>query len=347
MPRRRPYSTGDSSVDAQLRELVSQCGDQDADLLLEMFTTVFRIGRDPITRGERKIMNSALKEMRYAFRVFAPYRHVRKASIFGSARVSREMPAYEMARRFSMEIADRGWMVVTGAGPGIMEAGHEGAGGDRSFGANILLPFEAKPNPVIAGDPKLINFKYFFTRKLIFMKESDAFVLLPGGFGTLDEAFELLTLVQTGKSDLNPIVMLDYPGGTYWKTFETYLTEQLLAHAYIDEFDLNLFRTVEDPVDAVQEIETFYRVYHSQRYVGDRLILRLNSLPDSRTLAALSEEFSDIMDGSIEVTEPAPVEIRDNDEPDRPRIAFRFDRMHVGRLRMLVDKLNQTSIDVD
>jgi hypothetical protein len=324
---------------------VSECGEQDVDLILEMFTTVFRIGRDPVTRLERKIMNSALKEMRYAFRVFAPYRHARKASIFGSARVSREMPAYEMAKRFSMEITERGWMVVTGAGPGIMEAGHEGAGGKRSFGVNILLPFEATPNPVIAGDPKLINFKYFFTRKLIFMKESDAFVLLPGGFGTLDEAFELLTLVQTGKSDLNPIVMLDHPGGSYWQTFEIYLREQLLAHGYIDEFDLSLFKRVEDPLDAVKEIETFYRVYHSQRYVGDRLILRLNTLPDRATLEAFSEEFSDIMEGRIEVAEPAPVELRDNDEPDRPRIAFKFDRMHVGRLRMLVDRLNQTSLD--
>lgn len=341
-PRRRPYSTGDPSMDSQLQELVTTSGAQDPELLLEMFTSVFRLGQDPFTRLERKIINSALKEMRYAFRVFAPYRNVRKASIFGSARVTRDMPSYEMARRFSETITELGWMVVTGAGPGIMEAGHEGAGGERSFGVNILLPFEAKPNPIIAGDPKLINFKYFFTRKLIFTYESDAFVLLPGGFGTLDEAFELLTLVQTGKSDLNPIVMLDHPGGSYWKTFDAYVREQILAYGYIDQADLSLYRRVEDPLEAAAEIENFYRVYHSQRYIGSQLVLRLNSMPDASTLEALSEEFADIMAGKIEPVEAAAVEIRDRDEPDRPRIAFEFDRAHVGRLRTLVDRLNET-----
>lgn len=341
-PRHRPYSTGDEAIDAQLEALAKQCGEQDADLLFEMLISVFRLGRDPVTRLERKIINSALKEMRYAFRVFTPYRHVRKVSIFGSARVMSDMPTYETARAFSHEITERGWMVVTGAGPGIMHAGQEGAGGERSFGVNIVLPFEAKPNPVIAGDPKLINFKYFFTRKLIFMKESDAFVLLPGGFGTLDEAFELLTLVQTGKSDLHPIVMLDYPDGTYWSAFDTYVREEVLAHGYIGEHDLSLYHTVEDPREAVREIESFYRVYHSQRYVGSRLILRLNSTPEPAALAELSEEFADIMEGSIETVGPAPVEVRDGDEVDRPRIALEFDRIHVGRLRQLIDRLNSS-----
>ena len=234
-------------------------------------------------------------------------------------------------------------MVVTGAGPGIMEAGHEGAGGDRSFGVNIMLPFEATANPIIAGDPKLINFKYFFTRKLMFIKESDAFVLLPGGFGTLDEAFELLTLIQTGKSDLHPIVMLDVPGGTYWKSFDRYIRDELLAHGYITESDLSLFRYTDNIDEAVEEIEGFYRVYHSQRYVNDRLVLRLNRKPTPEQIQELSEEFADILDGPIDPTEPSPGEIKDDDVVDLPRIALNFDRMHAGRLRTLVDRLNSLS----
>lgn len=339
---RRSYSTGDEQIDAQLRALVAQCGTVDSDLLFEMFASVFRLGRDPVSRLERKIINSALKEMRYAFRVFAPYRSVRKVSVFGSARVLRNSPAYGAAREFAANIAEEGWMVITGAGPGVMEAGNEGAGLEQSFGVNILLPFEIRPNPVIAGDPKLINFKYFFTRKLMFMKESDAFVLLPGGFGTLDEAFELLTLVQTGKSDLHPIVMLDSPGGTYWRTFDTYVREQILAHGYIDEIDAKLYRITDAPAEAVTEIQSFYRVYHSQRYVGSRLVLRLTSMPGEKLLDALSAEFADIVDGKIEAVDASPAEIRDEDEPDRPRIAFEFDRMHVGRLRILIDRLNES-----
>lgn len=338
---RRPYSTGDERIDAELRALVDQCGTADADLVFEMFASVFRLGRDPVSRLERKIINSAVKEMRYAFRVFAPYRAVRKASVFGSARVRRDSPAYASARDFAARIAARGWMVITGAGPGVMEAGHEGAGIKSSFGVNILLPFELQPNPVIAGDPKLINFKYFFTRKLIFMKESDGFVLLPGGFGTLDETFELLTLVQTGKSDLHPIVMLDSPGGTYWQTFDAYVREQVLAHGYIDETDTSIYRITDDPAEAVEEVEGFYRVYHSQRYIGGRLVLRLNSMPRRQLLDKLSGEFADIMDGKIEAVDASPAEIRDEDEPGRPRIAFEFDRSHIGRLRALIDRLNR------
>ena len=207
-------------LQALLHDYLGDLKGTDAELAEEIITTALKLGREQVSRLDRKIVNSALKEMRYAFRVFAPYKSVRKVSIFGSARTAKGDPAYEAARLFSREIAERGWMVITGAGPGIMEAGHEGAGGARSFGANIQLPFEAKPNPVIANDSKLINFKYFFTRKLTFMKEADAFVLLPGGFGTMDEAFELLTLVQTGKTDLHPIVMLDPPGGSYWTKWD-------------------------------------------------------------------------------------------------------------------------------
>jgi uncharacterized protein (TIGR00730 family) len=337
----KKYSTGDKQVDKRLRELVGDLSPGDAQLVFELMATALRLAKDPISRLDRKIANTALKEMRYAFSVFAPYRDVRKVTIFGSSRTKSTDPEYALARDFSKAIADKSWMVVTGAGPGIMEAGHEGAGGDRSFGVNILLPFEATANPVIAGDPKLINFKYFFTRKLMFIKESDAFVLLPGGFGTLDEAFELLTLIQTGKSDLHPIVMLDVPGGTYWQSFDRYIREELLAHGYISESDLALFKYTDNIEEAVGEIERFYRVYHSQRYVQDRLVLRLTMMPTAGQLAALSEEFSDILDGPIVPTGPSPAEIRDDDVIDLPRISLNFNRIHAGRLRILVDRLNQ------
>lgn len=340
-PTRRTYSTGDELVDERLRELVADLAPADAQLVFELMATALRLAKDPVSRLDRKIANTALKEMRYAFSVFAPYRTVRKVTIFGSSRTKSTDPEYIMAREFSRAIADREWMVVTGAGPGIMEAGHEGAGGNRSFGVNILLPFEAAANPVIAGDPKLINFKYFFTRKLMFIKESDAFVLLPGGFGTLDEAFELLTLIQTGKSDLHPIIMLDAQGGTYWKSFDRYIREELLANGYISESDLALFMYTDSIDAAVREIENFYRVYHSQRYVNDKLVLRLTMMPGDKDLERISEEFSDILDGPIQLTQPSPGEIRDEDFLELPRIALNFNRIHAGRLRILVNRLNQ------
>ena len=313
----------------------------DAELAKEIVITALKMGQEQVSRLDRKIVNNALKELRHAFRVFAAYKAVRKVSIFDSARIVVGDPAYEAAKEFSRQIAERGWMVITGAGPGIMEAGHEGAGGAKSFGVNIMLPFEAKPNPVIAEDQKLINFKYFFTRKLTFMKEADAFVLLPGGFGTMDEAFELLTLVQTGKSDLSPIVLLDPPGGDFWANFDDYLQKDLVARGYVGPDDLDLYRRVDDPAEAVSEIEQFYRVFHSQRIIGRKLILRVNVLPDDETLAKLSDEFSDILRKPIKVVPPSSSETRDQDVPDLPRIALAFDRQHVGRLRHLVDRLNE------
>lgn len=322
-------------------EFVGDFDPIDAQLVFEMMATAIRLARDPISRLDRKIANTALKEMRYAFSVFANYRKERKVTMFGSSRTAKGDPGYGLARDFSRKISERGWMVVTGAGPGIMEAGNEGAGGAQSFGVNILLPFEAKANPVIAGDPKLINFKYFFTRKLMFIKESDAFVLLPGGFGTLDEAFELLTLIQTGKSDLHPIVMLDVPGGTYWQFFDRYLREELVARGFINNSDLSLFMYTHEIEKAVAEIERFYRVYHSQRYVKDQLILRLTRAPSEGQLTMFSDEFADILKGPIRRTDPSPGEIRDDDFLDLPRIVLDFDRMHAGRLRQLVDRLNE------
>ena len=337
--------SGPAGVPPQLRDLLHEyLGDlkgADAVLAEEIVATALKLGREQVSRLDRKIVNSALKEMRHAFRVFAPYKGVRKVTVFGSARTSKGDPAYEAARLVSKQMADRGWMVITGAGPGIMEAGHEGAGGPLSFGVNIELPFEAKPNPIIANDSKLINFKYFFTRKLTFMKEADAFVLLPGGFGTMDEAFELLTLVQTGKTDLHPIVMLDPPGGTYWKQWDRYVRDELLSRGYISPDDLALYKCLDDIEQAVEEIESFHRVFHSQRMVGRRLVLRLTTMPPRDTLEGLSREFADILSEPIRPVKASKAEVNDEDVPDLPRIALAFDRQHVGRLRQLIDRLNE------
>ena len=330
-----------AEIEALVQSYVDDLPQADADLAREIVLTALKLAREQVSRLDRKIVNTALKEMRHAFRVFAPYKGIRKVTIFGSARTAKGDPAYRVTVDFSRAMAQREWMVITGAGPGIMEAGHEGAGDKLSFGVNIRLPFEAKPNPVIANDSKLINFKYFFTRKLTFMKEADAFVLVPGGFGTMDEAFELLTLVQTGKSDLHPIVLLDPPGGTYWKAFDEYLRNEMASRGYVDEADLSLYRIVDDVDEAVAEIERFYRVFHSQRMVGDKLVLRLEEMPDDDTLAALSEEFADILHRPIEKTTATSSERRDNDVPDLPRLSLAFDRQHVGRLRGLVDRLNE------
>ena len=341
--RRAPRPTGDPALDELLVKFVEELEPVDRRIALEAVATLLQLAHDEVSRLDRKIANTALKEMRNAFNVFAPFRDVRKVTIFGSARTQKDHAEYEAARVLAKEMASRGWMVVTGAGPGIMEAGHEGAEAERSIGVNIVLPFEAKPNPIIAADPKLINFKYFFTRKLMFIKESDAFVLLPGGFGTLDETFELLTLIQTGKSDLHPIVMLDAPGGDYWTTFEEFLRTGLLARGFIDETDFDLYHHTDSIDDCVREIENFYRVYHSERYVGGRLVLRLTVELDGATIAALNDEFADFLVEPIEKTTASRDEIRDDDVPHLPRIKLLFDRTRTGRLRMLIDRINEVA----
>jgi uncharacterized protein (TIGR00730 family) len=341
-PRRR-YRTGDEELDAKIAELVEASGTaNDSDLLAEMITSCFRVARDRADRGEMKLVNAALKEFAYAFKVFKEYRGIRKVSIFGSSRSDPEDPNYECARRFASTMAERGWMVITGAGPGIMEAGHEGAGAERSFGANIRLPMEVEPNVVIEGDPKLINFKYFFTRKVTFLKESNAFALFPGGFGTLDETFELLTLMQTGKSDLHPVVLLETHGGDYWSEWRRFIEGHLAGQGLISPEDLDLIFITDNIDAAVAEIEGFYRNYHSQRYVDGVLTLRLQRLPDERSLARLSEEFADILrSGSLRAVAPSEAEIADGDFPELPRLALDFDQRSYGRLRHLIDALNE------
>ena len=341
MERLPRYRTGDDELDRAVAELVDRAGGANPDLVFELVASALRLARDNADRGDLKIASAALKELRHAFHVFAPYRAERKVAIFGSARTLPDDPLYDQTRRVAAAMADRDWMVITGAGPGIMEAGLEGAGPEKSFGVSIRLPFEATTSQFIAGDPKLVNFRYFFTRKLEFVKEAHGFVLLPGGFGTLDEAFELLTLVQTGKSQPAPIVLLDVPGGTYWESWRAFAQVELVDRGYVGKGDLGLLRVTDDADEAVEELVRFYANYHSLRYVEGRLVLRLLRAPDDTALAALGDEFADIVvRGTIERIDTTPAERSDADHVDLDRLAFRFDRRSHARLRELIDRLN-------
>jgi uncharacterized protein (TIGR00730 family) len=339
MPR---YRTGDAALDRAIQDLLEQAdATEDADLVFELVVSALRLARDHADRGDLKMANAALKEMRYAFHVFEPYRDQLKVAIFGSARTQPDDPLYHQARKFAAAIAERDWMVITGAGPGIMEAGIEGAGPENAFGVSIRLPFEATTSGFIADDPKLINFRYFFTRKLSFIKEADAFVLLPGGYGTLDEAFELLTLVQTGKAQPGPIVLLDVPGGTYWESWREFVHSELTTRGYTGEHDLCLVKITDDIDVAVDEVLGFFSNYHSQRFVDGRLVLRVHHAPTDAELATLTAEFADIIArGSIERVDAAPAEIRDEDRVGLERVALWFDRYGWPRLRELIDRLN-------
>ena len=347
MADRRPrYRTGDDALDEAITELIGHAAvHRDTDLVFEMLVSALRMGREAVDRGDLKLVNAALKELRYSFLVFEPYGSVRKVSIFGSARTRVDDPGYTTARDFGAAMAERDWMVITGAGPGIMEAGIEGAGADRAFGVNIVLPFEQEASALLAGDPKLINYRYFFTRKLSFMKESSAFALLPGGFGTLDETYELLTLMQTGRSAIAPIVLLEPEGSTYWESWLRFTRTELLGRSLISPEDLDLVKVCPTIDEAVEEVCTFYARYHSMRFVGRRLVLRITSPVDDDELEALNREFADIVTGApFERTDASAGEVEDDDVPDLPRIAFGFDRRSFARLRHLVDRLNQRAL---
>jgi uncharacterized protein (TIGR00730 family) len=337
------YRTGDRDLDRDVADLVERAGGDPAneDVVFELVASALRLARERADRGDLKMVNAAVKEMRHTFRVFEPYRSERKVAIFGSARTQPEDPLYAQTREFASSIAGRGWMVITGAGPGIMEAGIEGAGPDRAFGVSIRLPFEAASSQFLADDPKLVNFRYFFTRKLAFIKESDAFVLLPGGYGTLDEAFELLTLVQTGKAPPAPIVLLDMPGGTYWRSWIEFVRRELMERGYVSDHDLCLVHVTDSVESAVAEITGFFANYDSMRFVEGRLVLRVKQAPNDAELAALSEEFSDILRrGTIERVDTSGAEIADDDHVDLERVALHFDRHGWPRVRELVDRLN-------
>jgi uncharacterized protein (TIGR00730 family) len=344
---RTRYRTGDPEVDERLNALLDTLDvHADRDQLLEILTSVALLADDETDRLNLKITNAALKEMRLAFKVFEPFEDVPKVTMFGSARTLPDDPLYAQARNLASALADQGWMVVTGAGPGIMAAGVEGAGVDRSIGINIRLPFEQDPNPLFAADPKHVEMKYFFTRKLMLMKESAGFAVLPGGFGTQDEAFELLTLLQTGKAVPAPIVLLDVPGGTYWQSWDRFVRDELASRGLIDADDHSLYFITDDVDAASAEIRGFYRNYHSIRYVGRTLVIRLQRAPTPEQLERLNGDFSDIcVEGGIAVTDPLPAEVATDDSLDLARLRMNFDKHHHGRLRQLIDALNDLTPD--
>lgn len=336
-----PYDLGNPELDERIRRLVADAADnENQDLIAELMTTVLKLHRDGSTRGDLKLINTALKEMRYSNLVFSRHDEP-KVTIYGSARLHEGDRDYETTVEFAKGMVDQGWGVITGAGPGIMEAGNRGAGIDNSYGVNIRLPFEASANKYLSPE-RTVNFKYFFTRKLGFVKESHAFVILPGGFGTLDEAFELITLIQTGKSDLHPVVLLESPETVYWEPILEFINDIQLERGLISPSDLSLLLHTKSPTDACDHIRVFYSNYHSQRYAGGRLILRVRQAPSEEELGRLNQEFDDIVvEGRIERTDPTQAEVEDADALDYQRISFVFDRRHFGRLRQLVDQLNE------
>ncbi len=338
------YSVGDPKAEQLIEELLEFCAEPELrDLFREMLTTLVKLGQEHKDRGDYKLINTALKELRHAFRVFLDYRDVRKVMIFGSARTPEDHPAYQMAMDLAQQLADRGMMIITGAGGGIMEAANRGAGRDRSFGINIKLPFEQKANPYIDGDPKLMEFKYFFTRKLMFIKESQATVLFPGGLGTLDEGFENLTLFQTGKCMPQPIIMVEPENGTYWKHWLTYIKKELLEGGYISDIDLNLFKLVNSNEAALKAINDYYRAYHSLRYVGDETVLRFTLPISDEVVESLNQNYSDILrGGQFRTSQPLPAELESIQQPYLPRLVFSFDKKRFGRLNQMIEWLNAT-----
>ena len=333
-------------VDLELKRRIQELldykgGGYNQESVADIIENALKLLTDVEDSGDVRVIQTALRELRYAFKLFAPYSHTRKVTIFGSARTQPTRLEYQQGVEFGRKIAEAGFMVITGAGGGIMQAGHEGAGPEKSFGANIRLPWEQTANPVIREDKKLITFKYFFTRKLIFIRHSDAIALFPGGFGTMDEGYEALTLMQTGKSQLMPLVLIDRPGGTYWKTWDKHVREHLLRDQLISPDDLYLYQITDDPDQAVKIITRFYRNFHSSRFVKDLFVIRLKNSPSESAINAMNEDFADIIIGpGIKRIEPTTEEMADNDHLDLPRIAFGFNRRDYGRLRQLIDVLN-------
>jgi len=345
MAKRASRTTGHDEVDVALRGVLDALGPgTNRHLVAECLATVALLAMEDHDKLDLKITSAALAEMRRAFGVFRPYRHTKKITMFGSARTRPDDPMYAQARACAARIAEAGWMVVTGAGPGIMAAGMEGAGVELSMGVNVRLPFEQSANAFIEADPKLVTMKYFFTRKLMLIKESDGYVVLPGGFGTLDESFELLTLLQTGKAEPAPVVLLDVPGGSYFEGWRRFVEEEVLKRDLVGEVDLSLFR-ITDSVDvAAEEILGFYRSYSSLRYLGDRLVLRLKVEPTPDELAELDAAFRDICvsgQGGFAMVPPSPDEVAERDSLALHRLSFPFDRLQLGRLRQLIDRLNK------
>ena len=339
---KRKYKTGRKDLDKTIADLAKDSiSGNNVDLIEEMLTTVVKLGLDNDDRGDLKLINTALKELRYASKIFTPYRNKRKVVVFGSARSRNDSEEYKMAAKLSELIAENGFKVITGGGPGIMEAGNKGAGREDSFSLNIKLPFEQRHNPFIAGDKKAISFKYFFNRKLFFLKESDATVIFPGGFGTLDEGFENLTLIQTGKSKPRPIILIAPPHSQYWSRWISFVKSELSGGDFISCNDMSLFIPVNSVEKAIDEILQFYKVYHSIRYVEDKTVIRLNSPLSNENIKTLNMKYSNLLrSGKIETTDALPVEHKGGEFLDLPRLVMDFDRHDFGKFHEMLRFLN-------
>jgi uncharacterized protein (TIGR00730 family) len=337
------FNKTNGPIDTAIDRLIAQAdGIRRPEYVREMIIAALKAGQEDDASSDLKLMNTTLKEMRFTSKVFGPYRDKRKVTVFGSARTSPDDPVYGMAKQFGRRLAESGYMVITGGGAGIMQAVNEGAGPEHSFGVNIRLPFEQKPNPVLEGNPRLITYKYFFNRKVAFLKEADAVALFPGGFGTLDEAMETLTLVQTGKRNPLPLVLVDDPACPYWTEFITFVEEELLTRSLIAKADMALFERVDTVDAAVARINRFYSRYHSMRYVNGHLVFRLTSEISPEHIEKLKGKFHDILlpHGDIVPSGALPEEVEDNDAVEMPRLVIDFNRHDFGRLRSLIDAIN-------
>jgi len=329
----------EAQIAAWLRE---QSSSSNEALIGEMIRTIIKLAGDETNRGDLKILNRALKELRHAFKVFARYSSVRKVSIFGSTHIQETDPYYHLAKQLADRLAQEGLMVITGAGPGIMQAGHEGAGRDNSFGVNIRLPAVQQANRFIKDDSKLMSFHFFFTRKLMFVKEADAVVIFPGGFGTHDELSESLTLAQTGKSQIVPIVLMDLPDRQYWRQWERFVREAMLSRGYISGKEFSFFKIMDNVEAAVGEIETFYRNFHSYRFVKQDLVIRLNHPPPPDLIDTLNQSFVDVLTkGKIKQTDPLAEEADDQGTLHLSRLSVPFNREDFARLRQMIDVINR------
>ncbi len=339
--------TGDADIDQQVKLLVKKWGyDHSPELIEEMLGTVLKMAQDRMSVADLKMYNRSLKELREGARLFARYTQFRKVSVFGSARTSPEAPEFQAAARFSHMMTEHGYMIITGGGDGIMGAAQQGAGRDQSFGLNIRLPFEQGANVTIEGDPKLVNFNYFFTRKLNFMKESHAIALFPGGFGTMDEGFEALTLLQTGKAKMIPLVLVDQPQGHYWETWYDFMRGHLLKLGLISEDDFSLFRVTNSLDEAVSEITNFYKIYQSSRYVGEQMIIRLSRRLTRPAIDGLNDRFGDILRKGRFFQGAALRQERNEPElAHLPRLIFTPHRRNFGRMRLLIDAINGSEIE--
>ena len=337
------FNRQNGPVDAAIDNLIALAeGIQRPEYIREMILAALKAGQEDDESADLKLMNTTLKEMRFTSKVFGPYRNKRKVTVFGSARTQPDEPIYKLATQFGQKLAEAGYMVITGGGGGIMQAVNEGAGPEHSFGVNIRLPFEQKPNPVLEGNPRLITYKYFFNRKVAFLKEADAVALFPGGFGTLDEAMETLTLVQTGKRNPLPLILVDDPTRSYWTEFIKFMDEGLLQRNYICKTDLALFERVDSIETAVAKINRFYSRYHSMRYVNGQLVFRITSPLSEGNIRLLKEHFDDILlpQGDIVQSGALPEELDDADVITMTRLVIDFNRKDFGRLRNLIDAVN-------